>query len=170
MILVNYIWALVAIAIAIILSAISHYTAPRVAWGSISQALIFHQVRKYALKVRLFFACDIICRPFVLDISRSTFATSRSTPGDQGFYFSSRTSCPICSQSCLSMIWKSLDCSSLAKWTWAKSTTKTTKGTDDNFVNCNDGNSYWTMGLVLSNTWLSIFHHILMRLYNISII
>ena len=51
MILVNYIWALVAIAIAIILSAISHYTAPRVAWGSISQQLIFHQVRKYALKV-----------------------------------------------------------------------------------------------------------------------
>ena len=43
MVLVNYIWALVAIAIAIILSAISHYTAPRVAWGSISQARVTSQ-------------------------------------------------------------------------------------------------------------------------------
>lgn len=53
MFLVNYIWALAAMAIMIILSAISHYTAPQVAWGSISQALIFHQVRKYALKMNV---------------------------------------------------------------------------------------------------------------------
>ena len=53
MFMVNQIWAIVSIAIAIILSAVSHYTAPRVAWGSLSQALIFHQVRKYALKINI---------------------------------------------------------------------------------------------------------------------
>ena len=53
MFMVNPIWAIVSVAIAIILSAVSHYTAPRVAWGSLSQALIFHQVRKYALKINI---------------------------------------------------------------------------------------------------------------------
>ena len=53
MFMVNQIWAIVSIAIAVILSAVSHYTAPRVAWGSLSQALIFHQVRKYALKINI---------------------------------------------------------------------------------------------------------------------
>jgi len=66
MFMVNQIWALVSIAIAVILSAVSHYTAPRVAWGSLSQALIFHQVRKYALKININDATVDTWRPGIL--------------------------------------------------------------------------------------------------------
>ena len=40
MFLVGPIQAIVSVAIAIILSAVSHYTAPRVAWGSLSQEML----------------------------------------------------------------------------------------------------------------------------------
>ncbi|CAG5105720.1 Oidioi.mRNA.OKI2018_I69.chr1.g2393.t1.cds [Oikopleura dioica] len=75
MFLVNYIWALAAMAIMIILSAISHYTAPQVAWGSISQALIFHQVRKYALKMNVQDSSIDSWRPGILYLVRDITAS-----------------------------------------------------------------------------------------------
>lgn len=46
---INYAYALIAIAILMFLVIILHFRGFENAWGSISQALIFHQVRKYLL-------------------------------------------------------------------------------------------------------------------------
>ena len=49
--LVNWIYAFVAIVLFVVIAVLLHLRALPAEWGSISQALIFHQVRKYLLKL-----------------------------------------------------------------------------------------------------------------------
>ncbi|XP_070538625.1 solute carrier family 12 member 9-like [Ptychodera flava] len=49
MFLINALYASVSIVVLMILFFYIHYRTPEASWGSISQALIFHQVRKYLL-------------------------------------------------------------------------------------------------------------------------
>ena len=47
--LIDAIYATIAIAVLIVLVVVLHVRSLETSWGSISQALIFHQVRKYLL-------------------------------------------------------------------------------------------------------------------------
>ncbi|XP_039644637.1 solute carrier family 12 member 9-like, partial [Perca fluviatilis] len=49
MFLINAIYASASIAFMLLLLLLIHYLSPTSSWGYISQALIFHQVRKYLL-------------------------------------------------------------------------------------------------------------------------
>ena len=44
-------YAIIAIFVILLLAILVHYTAPVVPWGDVTQAVIYHQVRKYLLRL-----------------------------------------------------------------------------------------------------------------------
>eukprot|EP00300_Choanocystis_sp_HF-7_P013813 c18458_g1_i2.p1 GENE.c18458_g1_i2~~c18458_g1_i2.p1 ORF type:complete len:867 (+),score=200.75 c18458_g1_i2:41-2602(+) len=51
MVAINPIYALISLLLALVVFVVVMITAPPMAWGDVSQALIYHQVRKYLLKL-----------------------------------------------------------------------------------------------------------------------